>query len=30
MTLREARFPLFDFAFARIHAERFPSSDVLR
>ncbi len=30
MTWREARFPLFDFAFARIHAERFPSSDVLR
>jgi hypothetical protein len=29
MTWREARFRLFDFAFARIHAERFPSSDVL-
>ena len=30
MTWREARFPLFDFACARIHAERFPGSNVLR
>ncbi|GAB5470289.1 MAG: hypothetical protein Kilf2KO_33190 [Rhodospirillales bacterium] len=30
VTWREARFPIFDYAFARIHAERAPSSDVLK
>ena len=29
MTWRDARFPVFDFAFARIHAERAPSSNAL-
>ena len=29
VTLLGARFPIFDFAFARIHQERFPSSEVL-
>ena len=30
LTWRDARFPLFDFAFARIHEARYPGSDVRR